>query len=276
MLNLHTLAFTGTPGNATDTQLNALTDSVLTITNNDFLMQRDSRVLLAWAGAATLTDARINAPSFANFGDIYIHPVNQAAKPASNAPIWWPDFQPVILRANEEMKIKVNDGVSGTNTERATVIALICGAADTPDPIPDGPIYTFRFTSSTTVTANAWSQLTITWTTTPPPGVYAVLDLHIQSSNMQAGRLIFPPRIWRPGFIGSTNQYDNRWNPLKPFNLGVIGYFRVPVYPIVEVLANGGDSSFTGWLTVKRMANMTDVPGGFFAPSVPAGAIASP
>lgn len=263
MLNLHTVAYTASIGNTTDQQLNAQTDSVLTITNNNFLMQRDSRILKAWAGAATLTDARLNAPSFANYGDIYIHPVQQAVKPGSNPPFYFPDGQPIRVRANEELKVKINDGISGTGVERATVLVTLCGDTDTPDPIPDGVLYTFRFTSTTTVTANAWSQLAITWTTTPPPGVYAVLDLHIVSANMQAGRLIFPPRIWRPGFIGNTNQYDNRWNPERPFLLGTVGYFRVPVYPIVEVLANGADSSFTGFLTVKRMNNLTDVPGGF-------------
>lgn len=263
MLNLHLLAYTGSLGNGTDTQCNALSDGVLTITNNNFLMQRDSRVILGWAGGATLTDARLNAPSFANYGDVYIHPVHRSATAASNPPIWFPNYQPVRTKANEELKVKINDGISGTGVERVTVLALICGDTDTPDPIPDGPIYTFRYTSTTSVAANAWTQLAITWTTTPPPGVYCVLDNHITSANMIAARMIFPPRIWRPGSIGNVNQYDNRWNPETPWILGPLGYFRVPVYPLIEVLANSTDSSFTGFLTVKRMGNLQDLPAGY-------------
>lgn len=263
VLNLHLLAYTGSLGNGTDTQCNALGDSVLTITNNNFLMQRDSRILFGWAGGATLTDARYNAPSFANYGDVYAHPVHRSATAASNPPVWYPDYQPVKVKANEELKVKINDGISGTGVERVTVLALICGDNDTADPIPDGPIYTFRYTSTTSVTANAWTQLAITWTTTPPPGVYAVIDNHVMSANGIAWRIIFPPRIWRPGNLMNVNQYDNRWNPEKPFVFGSLGYFRVPVYPLIEVLCNSTDSSFTGFLTVKRMGNLQDLPAGY-------------
>lgn len=263
MLNLHLVAFTGSVGNTADTQLNALTDSVLSITNNDFLMQKDSRILMGWAGGATLTDARYNAPSMANYGDVYNHPVQHAATPTSNPPVWWTDYQPVKVKQNEELKVKINDGISGTGVERVTLLALLCQENDTPDPIPDGPIYTFRFTSTTTVVANTWSQLALTFTTTPPPGVYAVLDVHLTSANGQGYRLIFPPRIWRPGGLMNINQYDNRWNAERPFLFGPIGYFKVPVYPLIEVLCNSTDSSFTGFMTVKRMGNLQDLPGGY-------------
>lgn len=263
MLNLHLVAYTGSLGNTADTQVNALTDSVLTITNNNFLMQRDSRVLMGWAGATTLTDARLNAPSFANYGDYYIHPVHRSPTAASNPPIFWADYQPIKVRANEELKARINDGISGTGVERVTVLALLAGEGETPDPMPEGPVYTFRYTSSTSVTANAWTQLALTFTTTPPPGVYAVVDNHLMSANGIAYRLIFPPRIWRPGSLMNVNQYDNRWNPERPWLFGPIGYFKVPVYPLIEVLCNSTDSSFTGFLTVKRMGNLQDLPAGY-------------
>lgn len=256
---LHMAAYTGAIANTADVQVNALTDSVLLITSNDFIMPYDQEVVMLWSGGATLTDSRLNAPSLVTFGDLYVTPVDTAAIPADppNVALYRP-MSPV-LRRQEAVRNKANDS-TGT-TDRVTTLVMFKDAGSPLTPIPSGQFCTFRFTSTTTVTANAWSQLAITFSTTPPAGTYAVIGCDIISTNIQAIRFIFQSNQFRPGFLGRPTIGRRRWDEENRFPFGVVGYFFPPMYPIAEVLANAADASFTGWLFCVKVSDASMIPG---------------
>lgn len=245
---LHLLAWFKNVGSTADTDLTPVTDPVFTVQNSHFLPNSDVNLYWAAVMAATLTRAKWASPKTRVVTDPYIRPIIEAVIPPSNPGIAKYLDSPFRFKALEEIQLLVTDGTGAT--ENCTGLALVGTGLV---PAPQGDYYRLRFTSTTAVTANTWSQLSVTWEDTLPSGTYSVVGIEHQSAGGQAARIIFNGQTYRPG-APSISALSNRQNDLfYGAKLGVLGNFVQTAMPLIEVLANSADASHEGYLDCVRI-----------------------
>jgi hypothetical protein len=245
---LHLLAWNKAVDNTANTDLTPVPDPVINVQNSHFMPATDVNLYWAAVMAATLTRAKWASPKTRVVTDPYIRPIIEAVIPPSNPGIAMYLDAPFRFRGLEEIQLLITDGI-GT-TEKCTGLALI-GSGLTP--APQGDYYRLRFTSTTAVTANAWSQLTVTWEDTLPAGTYAVTGIEHQSTGGQACRLIFNGQQFRPGAPSITALSNRQHDLFYSHKLGVLGNFVQTAMPIPEVLANSADAAHEGYLECVRV-----------------------
>lgn len=244
----HLAANTILIGQTVDTDVTPLTDSVLLVQNSHFVLQQDMYLFAAYAMSATLSRTRIILPSFRVITTPWIRPIAQATITPNNPNVADYREHPLRIRALEELQIAATSGLA-MGTERFTSLLWL---GDTVQQAPQGDIYTLRGTSTTAVTANAWSQLTMTWQDTLPAGTYTIVGLGHESANAIAARLIINGQQWRPGAL-SFNSFANRIPEMfHRGGLGSWGSFRSTAMPIPEALCNAADASHEVYLDFVR------------------------
>lgn len=247
----HLAAYSASVVNTANIQLNAVSDDVLFIQNNNFMAQQDMQLLFAAAMSVTISRARLNSPSMRLVAPKYIRPVIAALAPGSNPNVDYDTENPFILRGLEEITAEVTH--ANAMAERVTVLM---GIADRVTPIPRGPIYPLRVTSTTAAVASTWTTISLTFENQLPQGVYAVVGAEMQSATLQAFRFIFDNQYWRPGFFGLTALTGR--NNLESYQgiFGEWGRFRTTNLPRCQVLATAADVSYEGYINVVRVGNI--------------------
>ena len=234
----HLCAFHGSIATGVLSQVNALSDQFLTIANNRFLMQQQWDLGFAAAYGADLQRAKIVQPSLRPICEPQIRPLVGAANTPSDPGIASYMRNPFKLGVNEELSVEVLQDSGGAQDS----IVLMGLFGPTP-PVAGGNIYTLRGTHSTTVTANAWSDVSITWDEQLKGGFYRVVGGTGFSATGVAFRLLGRNFAYRPGglLVGDASE---RTNPM--FRNGGIGewlQFDSNGMPNVEVLCTGADTS---------------------------------
>lgn len=246
----HLTGWFGTTPAAVQTafDLPPLVEPNLHVQNAHVIIPKPMKLLAAWAGAASLTQARFNSGSIRQVNPLYIRPTELAVLPSSNGPLasWFDN--PFNIVGPEELILEVGD--SNAAGEKVKALAWISDGQITP--APAGSAYWLKFTSTTAAVIDAWTQLAIAFETSLPLGNYAVLGAHLFSTNGVAFRLIFDNMYWRPGaLMGQAAQHRQR-DEFTNGTLGLWGVFNTISLPRVEVLCNVADAVFTGWLKVVR------------------------
>lgn len=245
----HTLGWFISIGQTVDTDVTPIQDNVMLIQNSHFVPQMDLKIIWAAAMSATLSRVRFATPKTRQVTNPWIRPLIQAAIPPTNPNLRiWTD-SPFAVRGLEEIQLLATSGLAMGNENFTAIASLGTGI----QPAPQGDYYPLRGTSTTAVTANKWSSITVTWQDTLPAGTYAVVGLEHFSAAAQAARLIFQNQQFRPGSI-SVNSLGNRQNQLlAKRQMGVFGTFVQTAMPIVEVLANAADASHEIYMDVIRI-----------------------
>lgn len=245
----HLFAFSEVIANTANIDIDAVQEGIMTVMNTHLLLPTDMQLVAASAFSATLSRARIVAPSLRQVGIPYIRPIFQAVIPPQDPNLQDLTKFPLRLRANEEIAIQATSGVA--MTERFTALLWLM---DRYEPIPPGDVYTLYGTSTTAAVANTWTQLAITWNDQLPNGTYVVIGSEIQSTNAQAHRWIFNNQYLRPGFM-SVSGLGNRSAPLSyDGRLGILGRFTTVTLPRAEVLVNGTDAAHDVYLQAIKVA----------------------
>lgn len=247
----HTCAYVQSKtGPLTASTLSALTDNVFRIgSSNGFVLQEDMMLLKAVVCPNNTTQAQLSSPKFAQFGPILLSPIQAAAKVANGLLVaQWP-YRPPTFRNQEEVVCQVS--VGGTTAAEEYVVTSFSNGIDA---IPPGEELTIGITSTTTVTANAWSLLTYTFNQTLPEGRYALLSSELFSSNGIAHRWTFWGQFYRPGFPSVIASTDQQWPGVYDFRMGLAGQFSNVTPPNLEALCSSADNSFTGWIRCIKVA----------------------
>jgi len=244
----HLCAFFKALANVANTDCPAVSDDILTIQNNHFLMPQDLDVLAAYASAVTLTQARINSPTVRQINPDYIRPFSAALLPVSNPPV--KKYPPGILRLNaqEEVQIEATDSAAGPNNFYA-LLWLTTGIT----PAPVGDIHWCRFTSTTTHVASAWTTIAYTLETGLPPGEYAMIASECINTTGIAHRWIFDNQFWRPGFLSQAALASRIDEAAYQYKYGDMGHFRTYSLPRLQVLSNAADTAAEGYMAVVRI-----------------------
>lgn len=233
---------------AVETDIAALTDDYLTIQNGHFILQDSRPLLYAWAGSASISYARIITPKFRQVTTPYIRPVNNALAPVDITPVADYRKSPLIVNGLEELQVNLLQA-SGGNAEVDIILGIDYGQ----QPVVNGEIYTLRGTGTTTQTADAWSNVTITWQDTLPAGRYAIVGLEAWAATCIAARLNLESSGPRPGCVGGATAAIRQNEMFRRGGLGVWGYFIQTRMPIVQVLSTSADTAQEVYLDIIRM-----------------------
>lgn len=254
---LWTIAFGGTNDTAaqTDTSSGIVTDqSAVSDQNSNLMLPMALKNMWMYALGNTLSRARISAPRFRPVARPLIRPIEQAANPSSRPlfeeswrhTLTFPPTEPIaILRSNS----------APTGGERDW-FAITFGNGNRSS--PPGDLYTLRYTTSFTPTANAWSASgNITFDDTLQGGRYSIIGMDGFATGGVLGRLIFPgqpsPDSWpasRPGIIWPTANGSQGTRFFRYGYLGVFGEFESFAPPQLEVLFTAATANPEGYFDV--------------------------
>jgi hypothetical protein len=247
----HLAAYQGSLVLNTPTQMTGLVDSVLTrsATSALYIFQQEMKLLAAVGMSVGMQRLYISSPTLRQINLPYLRPIIQAVKPASNSQVAWFADQPLTLPAQEEI-----GPVATTNTDPGpeTGTALMW-LADRVDPIPPGDILTARATASFAAVANQWTLGSITFDTSLPPGLYALVGSEHISATAIAHRWQIPNQLWRPGSLSHQSVADLQDWRLLTRRLGAFGQFYNTAPPQLEILCTNTDASHEMYLQLVRM-----------------------
>lgn len=245
----HTCAYrAASAADATDTDLTALADQIMTIQNGHFLPQDDLQLIYAWAGAASMSRARLVTPKTRQITTPFLRPVNTALLPSTITPVADYRKQPFVCRRLEEIQVNGLQASGGA----VPIIAVIGLLWQNIAPIV-GDTYTLRGTGTATLTANAWSPVPITWQDILPTGRYACVGGNFISAGCVAGRFTFYNQYPRPGAIGTQTESAFPHPMFRMGELGVWGYFDTTTMPLVEFLATTADTAETVYMDLIKI-----------------------
>lgn len=253
---LWTVALSDSTSSAqTDTSIPTLTPDV-TVTldqSNRILLPVPLQLMWAYALGLTVTRMRFNLPHLKPIGRPVIKPIEQAAAPSTRpqfAEFWRHNF---TLYPVEPIEV---DRTNTTAVAERDFAILTIGDGDRN--VPQGEMYTVRYTTSFTPTANAWSAAPVLTTDdTLNPGRYSVIGFQTFNTGGVAARLAFPgpplpgslPQV-RPGVIMDTAVGNQGTRYFRWGYMGAYGEFESYAPPVPEILQTGATTNPEGLLDI--------------------------
>jgi hypothetical protein len=188
-------------------------------------------------------------------------------------------MSPMPLRPAEEFDIYASQNSGGSETEYVlcnfadgppqalafpVMPAILGGSAMTP-----GRAFSVHATGSTTLTAGAWTSVTLTLDQTLPAGTYGVIGMRAYSATALFARVKPITGIkYRPGGIGvqAYDQLDPWWQRAWPWGgkivapMGIWVMFYQNVVPNIDFFATSADTAEEVWLDLVFLS-ATPMPG---------------
>lgn len=249
MTNQHLAAWDASiAASQSNVQIAAVSDSILTILNNDFIVPQAADVLWAIVSGTSLARARLNTPKFRYIGLPYFAPSNLAATFATYENVY--DGRNYPFRVNPVDAIRLEASTDASGTARVYGAMLFSWGVQAVNP---GPMYRLRATGTITGVADAWANGSLTFDQPLPAGRYAVCGMDCIGANLLFARLIFPGSAWRPG-VFCRNALSNIKHPiLEPGSVGVLGEFESITQPNLEIFAAGANSAQEVYLDLQMI-----------------------
>jgi hypothetical protein len=252
-MSIHTLAYTKLDTAATANEdIPAVTDSVVTVQNNHYIVQSDMNLLAAYARDAGATNARIFTPQLLKVGIPSVSPVNANAAPITLPPMDY--YPPAKLRipAIDEIAFQISNG--GAGGVRA-IGAIWLSTPDHNFNVPPGDAYTLRATATITGVANAWTTGPITFEQVLPAGTYQVVGLNVIGATTELARIVFMGGGWRPGVIVMPAVGNYNWEYFRFGNSGLLGTFVSTAQPQLDVFqTTAAATAYTIFMDVVKVA----------------------
>lgn len=211
--------------------------------------KRFKKLYAAWAFGANLTRAQIQTPDFNRLAYQEVIAKNLAAAAAyerNNS-----DFFGAAGRALVENETLIAQVIQSNSVAENVRVFVLVGDAD-PAPVKD-PFFTIRFTASTTLVADAWTNCSITLDRNLPAGNYKVVGMKVYSAGALAFRLRIPGDSYAPGgmAVQSVEALSPEWQ--LNGNLGVWGQFAQNLLPTIDILSTSADTSETGEMQLVKV-----------------------
>lgn len=206
-------------------------------------------VLGAYAVSANCARAQLQAPSLRKWATHYVAPVDAAANPPANPAFQYYGFDSGLpVTVGDELDFFIDN----LNNNQRTYGLLWLGTA--PISPVEGTIFTAEFTSSTTLTANAWTLGSLTASTPLEAGLYQVVGMWAHFNGAIAARLVYPGALnaIRPGVIASQTPNLQMPPTFRFGELGIWGIFQGAVLPQVEFLGTAATASERVYLDLVK------------------------
>lgn len=244
----HLAAYTVAIGTTANTDITALTDDILPITNGHFIPPNDYDLIAACVMSPTLTRARLNSGTIRQINPTYIRPITAAAVPGTNPGVMNLRRDPFRVKGQEELALEATSGVA--MTERLTGLIWLERRFEA---VPVGDVYIIRASSTTAAVANAWTTIALTFETGLPAGRYAIIDSDCQSTNAIAHRFMLDNQFERPGNMSITAVANRKADILTAQMLGKYGEFSTYSLPRCQVLCNSADNAHDLYISVVKI-----------------------
>lgn len=246
----HLLAYEEAIGTTANTDLDAITDDIVTIQNSHFFSNVDFNLIWASAMSATLNRARIQAPALRQITPPFIRPVIAAATPPDDNKVADYRDNPFRLPRLEEIAIEASSDIAMGTEQCLALLGVSAGMR----PAPAGNVFTIRGTSTTASVALTWTTLATTWADTLPDGRYAVVGLELIAATSVAARIIFEEQQWRPGCLGVAAVGSRNDQMFRKGGLGLWGTFNSWAMPQIQVLNTAAVAVHTAYMDLVRVA----------------------
>jgi len=257
---------------ATLDYITALADPHITVSGDNITVPTLSQIMAALAIGVNITQARLESPSLREIALLDIVPVLREDVPGKHAhtenlagtytqnattadarcaqpELFLQDFfdRPIPLVVSEVLQAKIaEDGAVTRNT-------VLVWLGDGIDPVPAGKLLQVRTTWSTTLTAYAWTNASLTFDQTLPAGRYAIIGAHAYSDNLLGYRFVIPGLWQRPGGVGVGDQYAPTPSRFRRGKAGSWGEFEHNLPPTVDLLAAAADTSGVIYLDLVQV-----------------------
>lgn len=234
--------------------LAALADPQLFV-SGDFIRVPSLDKVVAIAGGLASGSTQILqlvAPSLREIGNYVVEPTNGGA----DADVEPDDPPKVVDLRNRPLQLVAGENLSAeaqSDTTGAAFQWLLALFMDEMRPMPNGPIRTMRFVNTATLTARAWTNITLTATEELAKGEYAVVGMRAVGASTIAARIVPRGSIWRPGAIcGDVHTYQD--HPMfRNGGLGEWARFPHDSIPTVDVLADLADTDTDVFLDLVKV-----------------------
>ncbi len=246
MSPIHTAAFLEDLDSAgVFSEIAALQDDRLFTSGDNLRVPSLNRIIMLAGGADNAVAARLRLRS-ATLDKLTlpeIVPLNQATgdvEPGSPPAIMKMLENPMSLGVDENLRAELNNNPGAVADQW-----LIVWFADGPvTPLSGQEIFTLRGTGTTTVTARAWSAVTLVLDEELPPGKYAIVGMRAESASCIAARVINREGdLWRPGCLGADDEVDLTDPVFRGGKLGIWATFPFTQFPDVEFLCDLADTA---------------------------------
>ena len=249
-MNTHMLAYAAAAldASAGDVQLNAVSDQVFTIANNNFQMRENMQIVGAYAGGVTATRFRFQVASLRNTGFPQIWPFALVIQPVDNPQFMDLSEKPLLIPKLEELRCDVTN----TAANNANVIAILRNSPVNKN-INTPNLRWVRFTAAVVGIANGWSPpIAASFQENLAAGSYSVYGMAVSGTAINAARINFPDQLYRPGCLGLATM-GLRSHPLFEGNLGLWGRFNTYSLPSIEAFTSAaGAVTVVGNMLIGR------------------------
>jgi len=241
-------------------RITTLQDDVLTPSGDDrFLVPPEyDHVRWGFATGVNISQARIVTPSLEVMkSDLDILPIGDGADllTISQPAIWIPK-RSIPLVPSESIEVQTSEDGSGATTQQ---VFVSLGTREDP-PMADGPIRSVRATGTTTLTAVAWTSVTLTLESSLEAGRYQLVHFVAFGATVVAARWLPQGGGFRPGMYGigaaSPAQFDfptDPWDRLGWYNMLEFTHITIPQ---IQYFATAGDTAQTVQMYVVRTGDL--------------------
>lgn len=249
-MTFHTSAYaTTTLSTTANTDVPAINDDIIAISNNHFLPQRDYDLVAAYTQSATLNRTRIVSPTNRQITLPFLRPINAGSTPATDTNV--ADYRAVPFRIEglEELAAEMTSDIAMGNETGITGIFL----QDRRDPVPPGNCFTLRGTSTTASVALTWTTIAVTWQDALPDGDYVCIGCSVVGVTEILFRIIFENQVLRPGGVAEVLVGNRSHEMFRKGGLGAWGRFKSTRMPIIQVFNTAAVASHTVFLDFVRV-----------------------
>lgn len=250
-MGFHLGAFTATVGAAASyADLNLSNDQHWTPgASGKAIMPYRCKIRAAYVQGATLSAARLYAPSLRDIVYPELNPITVGTAPGDLPSIVLPDqgFEPVLQQGEEA-------NIQASNTGAGEVQTGFLWAQSSYDPAPPGIVHTLKLTSAVTGSANQWDSGVMTPSDTLPPSRYAVVGMHAWGANIIAARLIPTQGGPRPGVLALASVGLDSWPWFRYGRFGKFLEFTNTSLPNIEYFKTAAGTTQTVLLDIVRIA----------------------
>lgn len=254
-MNFHTELFAGTIATGTTPllQVPSIPSQIIPQANSGFLTQSLTAVIAAALVGTGAIRAQLQSPSLRVNPFIDIVPANRGN--LFESPVRYADWltAPLIVTPNQELDAYATQN-GGSNEYIGIPIWFAAAAAQIS---PRIPCLTLHGTSSTTLTAKAWTPVTFALDQNLNPGTYAIVGARVFSATGWVARIVpnSSSQTFRPG-VTCVQAYDGMDLPWARY--GVLGQwmtFATTNLPTFEVFSTAADTAQELWLDLIQLSN---------------------
>ena len=197
-----------------------------------------------------ITNPRISTPSLREIGPHALRPFNIATPLGSNFAFVDESSNPLPIKRLEGVDVQATNTDAGAQVAIAELLLMVRY-----QPRPTGEFRRILVTGATTLVANTWTTVPLTFTDVLPMGVYAVVGMQAFGATLYAARLSFPGsgNGYRPGVPCVQTVGQRVPAEMEYMDLGEWGRFNQASLPVAECLATAGDTAQSFWLDLIKV-----------------------